>query len=78
MSVVKTEECNAVVKSEELFGTAEDVTVQARFHTNRCNCNGIWLSLKRTCTEIALTGTTNEQNYNQRREIKFVTILYKV
>ena len=32
-----TEECNVVVKSEELIGTAEYVTVQVRCRINRCS-----------------------------------------
>jgi hypothetical protein len=50
MSVVIAEECNVVVKSDESIGTAEDMTVQARIRINRCRFNGIWLYLKRTCT----------------------------
>jgi hypothetical protein len=37
--VVITKECNVVVKSEELIGTTEYLTLQARCRINRCRYN---------------------------------------
>ena len=44
--VVITEEYNVVFKSEELIGTAEYVTVQARCRINRCRYNGVGCNSK--------------------------------